>query len=103
MYGDLDATLMIFGLVTFAKVNLHPPSSVMRSAIYRAMTRLNFVPDVGKLGGNMWLRGVDQLTLWIFYNEKSNSSTFNLTCNHFKDITQSILALNLVFIGTWPM
>ena len=30
---------------------------------------------------------------------KNNLETFYLTCDHFRDITQPILALNLVFIG----
>ena len=34
---------------------------------------------------------------------KNNSTTFYLTCNHFKDMTQTILTQNLVFIGKWPM
>ena len=59
MHGDLATTFMIFELVTFVKVKLHPPSSVMRNAIHWVMTRLDFVPeadklernDLGKLGG----------------------------------------------------
>jgi hypothetical protein len=31
---------------------------------------LDFVGRVGKFGGGIWLWGVDQLVLWIFYNEK---------------------------------
>ena len=41
LHIDLVVDLMIFGLVTFAKVKLHPPSSIMRSAIHRA-TILDF-------------------------------------------------------------
>ena len=49
----LAATLMIFGLVAFTKVKLHPPSFITRSApIHQAMTHLIFVPKVDKLGGN---------------------------------------------------
>ena len=41
------------------------------------MTHLIFVGEVGKLegnnldilGSNMWLGGVDQLVLWVSYNE----------------------------------
>ena len=83
----------------------------MRSATHRAMTCLNFVPKVGELrdgnlnilGGGMWLWGADQLVLWEFYNEKNNSATFYWTWDHNRDMTQPILALNLVFIGKWPM
>jgi hypothetical protein len=40
---------------------------------------LIFVPKVGKLGdgklgkleSGMWLRGADQLVLWVFYNEQT--------------------------------
>jgi hypothetical protein len=45
-HGDLPATLIIFRLVTFTKVKLHPPSSIMRSAIHQATTRLVFMPKV---------------------------------------------------------
>ena len=55
MHSDLAVTLHDIVLVTFTRVKLHPPSSIMRSAIHRAMTRLIFVPEVGKLGGGMWL------------------------------------------------
>ena len=43
---------MIFGLVTFAKAKLHPPSFILRSVIHRAMSRLIFVSEMGELGGN---------------------------------------------------
>jgi hypothetical protein len=56
-----------FGLV---KVQLHPPSSIMMSAIHQVMTQLILVSEVDKLGGGMWLWGADQLVLWAFYNEK---------------------------------
>ena len=70
----------------------------MRSAIHWAMTTLIFVPEVGKLGGGMWLWGANQLVLWVFYYErKKESVTIYLTRNHFRDTTQSILALNLTF------
>ena len=46
-----------------------PTILIMRSVIHRAMTRLVFVPKVGKLGCGMWLWGADQLELWVFYNE----------------------------------
>ena len=36
---------MIFGLVTFAKVKLHPSLSTIRSAIHQAMTCLIFVHE----------------------------------------------------------
>jgi hypothetical protein len=70
---------MIFGLATITKVKLHPPSSIMMGAIHQAMTCLIFVPKVGKLGdgklgkleSGMWLRGADQLVLWVFYNEQT--------------------------------
>ena len=34
---------------------------------------------------------------------KSNLATLYLTCDHFRDMTQPILVLNLIFIGKWPM
>ena len=52
MHVDLATALMIFGLVTFAKIKLHPPSFKMRNAIHRVMTCLIIVPNVCKLGGN---------------------------------------------------
>ena len=55
IHDDLAAALMIFRLVVFAKFKLHPQSCIMRNAIHRAMTRLIFVLEVGKLGGGMWL------------------------------------------------
>ena len=58
MYGDLVVILMIFELV-----NLHPPSSIMRSDILQVMTRLIGVYLVSKLGGNMWLQVANQLVL----------------------------------------
>jgi hypothetical protein len=95
---------MIYNLVTFAKVKLNPPSSITRSVIHRAMTRLNFVGDVGKLRGGLCLWGADQLVLWLFYNEFviTNLATFYLTHDHFKDMTQPILPFNF-FIGKWPI
>ena len=50
----------------------------MRSAIHWAMTHLIFVPEVdklgggnlGKLGGDMWMWGANQIILWVSYNEK---------------------------------
>ena len=42
---------MIFGLVAFGRFELYPTSSIIRSVIHRAMTRLIFVGEVGKLGG----------------------------------------------------
>ena len=88
-------------LVTFAKDKLHPPSFISWSDIHRVMTRFIFVCEVGRLGGIMWLWGADQLVLWIFNNEKANSTTCYLTRDHFRDMTHPILALNLVFIGNW--
>ena len=55
IHGDLATALMIFRLVTLAKSKLHPQSCIMRNATHRAMTRLIFVLEVGKLGGGMWL------------------------------------------------
>jgi hypothetical protein len=46
---------MIFGLVTFAKIKLHPSSSIIRSSIHQSMKHLIFVVEVGKLGGSTWL------------------------------------------------
>jgi hypothetical protein len=36
----------------------------------------------------MWLWGVVQFVLWVFYNEKSIWQHFILTCDHFRDMTQ---------------
>ena len=69
---------MLFGLVTFAKVKLHQPFFMIKSVIHWAMTRLIFVFEVGKLGGNIWLGGANQLVLWIFYNEKTIRQHFIL-------------------------
>ena len=88
---------MIFGLVTFAKVTLHRPSSIMRSAIYQAMTHLIFVSEVGNLGGGMWVRCRPTCIVGIL-KLKNNLATFYLTCYHSRDTTdttQPILALNL--------
>ena len=93
---------MIFGLVSFIVVKLHATSSIIRSAIHRAMTGLIFVSEVGKLEVGMWLWGGNQLVLWVFLQWKNNLATFYLTCDHFRDMTQVILALNLVFIDKWP-
>jgi len=41
------------------KVKLHPPSSIIRSTIHRAMTRLIFMHKVGKLEGGMCLWGAN--------------------------------------------
>jgi hypothetical protein len=54
---------MVFGLVIFAKIKLHAPSPIIRSATHAALTRLIFVGKLGKLRdnnlsksrGNMWL------------------------------------------------
>ena len=43
---------------------------IMRSAIHRTITCLIFVLKVGKLGGDTWLCGADQLQLHVSYNEK---------------------------------
>ena len=58
---------------------------------------------VGKLGGNMWLWGVDQLVLWEIYTEKTNLVAIYLTHDHFRDMTQSIMTLDLDFITKQPM
>ena len=34
---------------------------------------------------------------------KANLATFYLTHAHFRDMTHSTLALNLIFIGKWPI
>ena len=45
---------MIFGLVTFVKIKLHPSSSITRSANHQVVTQFIFVGDVGKLeDGNL--------------------------------------------------
>ena len=68
--SDLAVTFMMFGYVTFVTIKLHPPSSVVRSAIHQAMTHLIFVAKPGKLGGGMWLWGADELVLRELCNEK---------------------------------
>ena len=55
------------------------------------------VHDVDELGGDMWLWGVDQVVWWDFVM-KNNSEIFYLTCDHFRDKTQPILAFKLVII-----
>ena len=77
---------MKFGLITFIIVKLHPPSSIMKSAIHQAMTRFFFMSEIGKLGsdnlgelgGNMWLWGANQLVLCVFYDGKTISQHFIL-------------------------
>ena len=58
---------MIFGLVTFAKVKLHPSPSTIRSAIHQAMKRLIFAHEVDRLEdgnlGKLGLWGANQLVL----------------------------------------
>lgn len=60
-------SMMIFGLVACAKIYLHSPSSIIRSAIHWVLNTLDFFVDklgklegdnLGTLGGNMWLWGV---------------------------------------------
>ena len=89
---------MIFGLVTFAKVELHPLISIMRSAIHRIMTCLIFLHEVGKLGGNMWVWGANQLVLWVFYNEKTIRQHFILHVTTLETWQNHVLAFNLIFI-----
>jgi hypothetical protein len=48
IHDDLIATLMIFGLVTFAKVKLHPPSSIMKMLSTKLDT-LNFYARGGQV------------------------------------------------------
>ena len=68
----------MFWLAIFAIDKLYPPSSLIRSAIHKAMTHLIFVGKVGQLGGGMWLWGVDQLVSYVFYNKKSIRQHFIL-------------------------
>ena len=91
--------MMIFGLISLEKFKLHSSSSIIRSAIHEVMARLIFVPKVGKSRDNMWLRGADQLVLWVFHNAKNNSATFYLTCDHFSDMPKPKFTLNLVLTG----
>ena len=49
IYIDLVATLMIFGLVTFAKIKLHPPSSIIRSATHLALHTVEFCVRAGQI------------------------------------------------------
>ena len=113
VHGVLVASLMIFGLVTFTKVKLHPPSFIMRSIIHWVMTRLIFMHEVsilgggnlGELGGGMSLAMrcrptcIVGILQWI-----NNLATFYLnTCDHFRDMIQPILTFNLIFIAKWPM
>ena len=87
---------MIFGLVTFTQIKLHLPSYRIRSATLRALTHLNFVGEVAKLGGGMWLWGADQLVLW-----KASSTISYLTHDHFRDMTQVDIGIELGF--HWQM
>ena len=92
---------MIFGLFTFTIIKLHPSFFIIRSAIHQAMTHLILMGKVGKLKSNMWLWGADQLVLWVYYNEQPVQQPFffyNLTHDHFRRMTWSILALDLIFI-----
>ena len=54
---------------------------------------LDFVPEVDELRGGMWLRGADQLVM------KKQFGNIYLTCDHFRDMTQPIVVVKLVFIG----
>ena len=64
----------------------------MRSAIYRAMTRLICVIEVGilrsgnlgKLGGNMWLGCGNQLVVWVLYNDQTIRQHFILLVTTLK-------------------
>ena len=53
-------------LFTFIEVKLYPPSSIIRSAIHQVVTHLTFM----QISCDMWLWGVDQLVLWVFYTGK---------------------------------
>ena len=44
IHDDLVVALMVFGLVTFAEIKLHSPSSIMRSAIHQAMGHFTHKP-----------------------------------------------------------
>ena len=77
---------------------------IIKSVVHQqTTTHLIFVGKVGKLGGNMWLWGVDQLVLWEIYTEKTNLVAIYLTHDHFRDMTQSIMTLDLDFITKQPM
>ena len=60
------------------------------------------VPGGQIRGRHMAVRCQPTYIVGILY-WKNESATFYLTCDHFRDVTQPILALNLVFIGKRPM
>ena len=93
---------MISRLVTFAKVKLHPTSSIIRSDVHWVMTHLIFVPKVKKI--RKWHSKVLTNLYCGYFIMKNNSATFYLTCDHFSDMARLVLAKkNLVFVGKWPM
>jgi hypothetical protein len=49
MHGDLAVDLIILGLITFTKVKLHPPSSIMKSAIHQNYDTLEFYTRGGQI------------------------------------------------------
>ena len=81
----LGKTLLIWysqvgrrALVTFTKAKVHSSSSIIRRVIYRAMTHLDFVHEVGKLGGGMWLWGANQLTVYCGYTIKEPFQQYSM-------------------------
>ena len=95
---------MTFGLVTFTKVKLHPQLRVLSTEQYT----LDFCAQGGQirrqqLGQTRRGHAVVRYLCCGYSMTKTNSVTLYLTCDHFKDMTQPILALHLVFIGKWQM
>ena len=80
---------MIFELVTFAKVKLHPPSFIMRSVIHQAMTHLIFVVEAGKLGGGMCIGRSLTKTVEMMCDKKIRSNKFTVD-NFYKKCTYNI-------------
>ena len=92
--------LMTFGQFTLQKSSdtYHPP---IMSAIHWAMTHFIFCARGGQI--RRWHVVVRcQLTCIMgILKWKNNSGTLYLTCDHFRDMIQPILALNLVLISKW--
>ena len=95
----------------FCKSQTIPTILHNEESYHQAMSCLIFMLEVDKLRGDdlalirgaMWLWGADQLCIMDVLWWKADSATSNLTCKHFRDMTQPILAWNLGFNAKWPM
>ena len=61
---------MIFGLVTFTKVKSTPTILHIEECYPLSYDTVDNAPEVGKLEGDTWMWGANQLVLWVFYNDK---------------------------------